>query len=55
MFRCDVRSLQRKQSAVIKIRARLWKATLAEYFPGIYTVPIHFKAHIVMDPSSDIT
>ena len=55
MFRCNIRNLQRKQSAVIKIRARLWNATLAEEFPGIYTVRIRSKAHIVMDPSSDIT
>ncbi|XP_046437434.1 integrin alpha-PS1-like isoform X2 [Daphnia pulex] len=55
MFRCNIRNLQRKQSAVIKIRARLWNATLVEDFPGIHTVRIRSKAHISLDPSLEIT
>ena len=54
-FRCNIRNLQRKQSAVIKIRARLWNTTLIEDFPGIHTVRIRSKAHISLDPAMEIT
>jgi len=54
-FRCNIRNLPRKQSAVIKIRARLWNATLVEDFPGIHTVRIRSRAHISLDSSMDIT
>jgi len=54
-FQCNIRNLQRKQSAVIKIRARLWNATLVEDFPGIHTVRIRSRAHISLDSSMEIT
>ena len=34
---------------------RLWNATLAEDLPRIHTVLIRSKAHILLDPSTEIT
>lgn len=53
-FSCNIRNLQRKQSAVIKIRARLWNATLMEDFPGIHAIRIRSSAHIRLDSSMEI-
>ncbi|XP_065559170.1 integrin alpha-PS1-like isoform X2 [Artemia franciscana] len=53
-FRCNVRNLQRRQSAVIKIRARLWNSTLAEDYMKADRVVIRSKARIELDPFLEI-
>lgn len=54
-FSCFIADLKADQTAVIKIRGRLWNSTFVEdYAYGISTVHIHSHAKIKIDPALDV-
>ena len=54
-FSCYLSDLKADQTAVIKIRARLWNSTFVEdYAHGVNQVHINSHARIKIDPALDI-
>ncbi|KAG7208526.1 hypothetical protein KM043_014745 [Ampulex compressa] len=48
---CYIYNLQRKQEAVIKVKARLWNSTLVEDYPKVDMVKIGSSARIIVPPN----
>lgn len=49
-IRCIIYNLQRKQEAIISVKARLWNSTLVEDYPKVDMVKIGSNAKIVIPP-----
>lgn len=50
-FVCHIHNLQPQQAATIRIRARLWNATLVEDYPRVSFVSIRSRARIHIPPA----
>ena len=53
-FSCRLSNLRANESAVIRIRSRVWNSTLVEEFPGAQLVVIQSRAKVVLPKLLDM-